>query len=99
MHTLQSHPKTAMPKCFLVAHIDATKSPPVMKCLGLYSESALCLTSVDRNRNWMVDVWEVEGATYQAAADEMRRQLRANQTPLPRMDSIRAMAADVIGDR
>jgi hypothetical protein len=85
-------------RCYLVAHIDTSLSPPVLRGFGIYSESAGSLTCAQR-RAWPLDVWSTEGRDYGEASERMREMLSdEGRSPLGHNPVLHAMVLEALAE-
>lgn len=62
-------------RCFVVVHLDTTRTPPTFKGAHTYSEHARSLTGAIGGRSFAFDVAEGEGPTYEEARANALREL------------------------
>lgn len=56
---------------YLVAYLDTTVHPPVVKGCGIYSENAKTLTDGINNKKFCVDIQSVSGRDYEEARKKL----------------------------
>lgn len=85
--------------CYLVAHVDGTVSPPVIRHLGMYSEGAGSVTC-GQWREFPIDLHQETGDDYEDAHQRMVAELRHERCQITAgKPGLKALVDELLGGR